>query len=716
MVFDKKFFNSKLGRRIFFMFIFCALVPVVTLTLLSFTHINHQLNQQTYRSLKHSIKIYSISLLEHLIILENDLNIVASNLIRGEMPKTNINRLYGNMSQRFVGIYRYIGETGFTPIIGSIQTLFTPSAEQQTLMLNGGPILVVKPHSDKLSQILLMQLVSKQNPDSGYIVGEVNPISFWGIGHENKLPPMTKLYVHDQSNTMLISSLPFPTELILGKLNYDETYPNREIEFDYKGETFIASYWPINLKSKYHTENWTVVLSQSKSKIFLGTSEFKIIFLKVAMISLFIIFLLSINYIRKNLGPLESLKEGTLRISNRDFCTPVKVNSNDEFKELAASFNSMSEHLNKQFKALATRSDIDKAILSSLEKERMIATVITNIRKLFSCDSVGFILIEMENNKTHYYSLDQTGSVTHKGSLDSNSKDIEKLNNHPNYLQYRVDGNVPFYIKPVADKNVHSFLILPLFIKKELSGIIHLGFRNGLKLDPEDIKQARRFADQSAIALANSNLVETLNQQNGGILKALARSVDAKSPWTSGHSERVTDLALKIGSELKLDPEQLELLHKGGLLHDVGKIGVPTAILDKPGKLTEAEFKIIKKHPSLGEKILEPIKSFSDIIPIVVQHHERFDGKGYPKGLTGDAISMGARILSVADTYDAIVSDRSFRKGLSHSEAIDIIKEVSGTQLDPKVVNAFLRIIKSNIGEIANAKAVKGPSHISPFV
>jgi putative nucleotidyltransferase with HDIG domain len=639
---------------------------------------------------------------------------MASDMIRGITPQPNIDQLYHNISERFVGICHFVDGKGYTSIFGPIQNPPKPTAQQHAHMLKGKPLLLVRPHSGKLSQIFLMQMVSKQDPESGYIVGEVNPVPFWGIGHENKLPPLTQLYVFDQSNNTLIGSIPVSAELILERMTRDATFPNRKFEFDSDGESFIASYWPLSLETKYNVKNWTVVLSQSQSDIFLSASEFRYIFPQVVMISLFIIFLLSIIYLRKILSPLEALKEGTRRVVKRDFSTPVDVVSNDEFKELAASFNTMSTQLDKQFKALTARSDIDRAILSSLDKEKMIETVITNVRKFFSCDATGFTLMGDEDGKTINYYLNQDGSAIHAESLDSEPQDIEKLRNHPDCLQYRVDGNIPFYLTPVANKAVHSFLILPLFVKKKLSGIIHLGYRNGFSLDPEDMKQARRFADQSAIALSNSNLVETLHQQNWRTLEALSRSVDAKSPWTAGHSERVTDLALKIGSVLKLDPEQLNILHRGGLLHDVGKIGVPSAILDKPGKLTDEEFEIIKTHPSQGVQILEPIKSFSDIFPIVVQHHERYDGKGYPQGLSGDAISLGARILAVADSYDAIVSDRSFRKGASRSEALDIIKEVSGTQFDPEVVKAFLKIAESNIIGITTQQGVNDPVSVIP--
>jgi HD-GYP domain-containing protein (c-di-GMP phosphodiesterase class II) len=153
-------------------------------------------------------------------------------------------------------------------------------------------------------------------------------------------------------------------------------------------------------------------------------------------------------------------------------------------------------------------------------------------------------------------------------------------------------------------------------------------------------------------------------------------------------------MALKIGAALGLSPDKLDDLHRAALLHDIGKVGVPAAILDKPGALDDDEYALIKKHPAIGARILEPIVSYKEIIPMVLQHHERYDGKGYPCGISGDEIDIGAKILSVADTFDAVTSDRPYRKGWALERAIDLITEEAGRQFDPDVVDVFLTIMK----------------------
>ncbi len=185
-----------------------------------------------------------------------------------------------------------------------------------------------------------------------------------------------------------------------------------------------------------------------------------------------------------------------------------------------------------------------------------------------------------------------------------------------------------------------------------------------------------------------------LDKLNWGTLTALARAIDAKSPWTAGHSERVTHLALKIGRILGLTRRQSDNLEQAGLLHDIGKIGIPARILDKPGKLTDKEYRIIFEHPEKGVKILQPIEEYAEVIPVAMQHHEWFNGKGYPDGLSGEKISFGARILAVADVFDALTSDRPYRDGMPIEIAAEMIREGSGTQFDPKVVEAFLKLLE----------------------
>ena len=194
-------------------------------------------------------------------------------------------------------------------------------------------------------------------------------------------------------------------------------------------------------------------------------------------------------------------------------------------------------------------------------------------------------------------------------------------------------------------------------------------------------------------------LVDELEDLSWSTITTLARTIDAKSHWTAGHSERVSQMAVLIARTMGLPDDELERLHRGGLLHDIGKIGIPVHILDKDGRLNDEEMQTMKDHVTIGARILEPLKALADVLPIVLYHHERIDGLGYPEGLSGSDIPLLARILCVADTFDALQSDRPYRPGRNAEESLEVIVACSGTQFDPEAVEAFVEVMSS--GDVA---------------
>lgn len=177
-----------------------------------------------------------------------------------------------------------------------------------------------------------------------------------------------------------------------------------------------------------------------------------------------------------------------------------------------------------------------------------------------------------------------------------------------------------------------------------------------------------------------------------GSIKALAQALEAKDEYTQGHSARVAEESVNIARYLSLSDTEIQRMWLAGYLHDIGKIGIKEAVLNKPGKLNEEEWNLIQQHPVVAGRILGPIPELSDIIDIIVHHHERYDGSGYPDGLEGNSIPLGARILAVADTYDALTSRRPYRDSLTIEEARRILEEAAGTYLDPVIARAFLNL------------------------
>lgn len=203
----------------------------------------------------------------------------------------------------------------------------------------------------------------------------------------------------------------------------------------------------------------------------------------------------------------------------------------------------------------------------------------------------------------------------------------------------------------------------------------------------------RLISQHESLAIRERDLQESyakLNSAYKNTVTTLSRTVDARDSYTAGHSERVSQISLAIGSALGLPPKRMETLELAALFHDIGKLGIPDSILNKTGKLTDEEFARIKEHPTIGENILRNVDFLQDTLPIIRHHHERFSGNGYPDGIRTDNIPLESRIIAVADTYDAMTSDRPYRKGLPHEEAVKELIKFKEIQFDPVVVNAFL--------------------------
>lgn len=210
--------------------------------------------------------------------------------------------------------------------------------------------------------------------------------------------------------------------------------------------------------------------------------------------------------------------------------------------------------------------------------------------------------------------------------------------------------------------------------------------------DPNELKViVAKAIETYGLALTKNSLLKQLRELLYTTIRAISDALDEKDTYTHGHSRRVTLYALIIGRSMNLDRATLEKLQLAGLLHDIGKIGTPERILNKPGGLTHEEFNVIKDHPGKGKEILNNIKQLKDISLWLRHHHEKYDGTGYPDGLKGEEIPLPSRILAVADTYDAMTSDRSYRKGLPHDTAVAEIRRCASTQFDPMVVEIFLK-------------------------
>ncbi len=249
--------------------------------------------------------------------------------------------------------------------------------------------------------------------------------------------------------------------------------------------------------------------------------------------------------------------------------------------------------------------------------------------------------------------------------------------------------------KALSAENVAGILTVPIMQHNRAVGVIAVYTSKPHEFSQSEIDLLSTFASQASIAIENAQLYAEMKNQYMSMISALAAAIEAKDSYTHGHSTNVMEYAVKISKALGLEDNEVENVKYAGLLHDIGKIGVKDVILSKQGKLTSEEISELRKHPVYGANIMEKVAILKDIAPLALYHHERFDGNGYPLGLKGEEIPLGARILAVADTYDAMIADRPYRKAFPFDFVKNEMFKAAGSQLDPKLVKIFFEILKN---------------------
>ncbi len=242
-----------------------------------------------------------------------------------------------------------------------------------------------------------------------------------------------------------------------------------------------------------------------------------------------------------------------------------------------------------------------------------------------------------------------------------------------------------------------SSMSVPLIGKNKVFGVLNVSKFSGLPFSTSDLQIVLILSSQVVTALENAALYENLRENYFRTIQALVAAVEAKDPYTRWHSTNVAKYAVAFARDMGMRPPQLEEVHIAAILHDMGKIGISEIIISKPASLSREEFDIMKDHPAHGIRILEPIGFSSTIIDAIYQHHERFDGKGYPRGLAGEDISLAARILNVADTIDAMISERPYRGRISIQDVLLELERESGGQFDPRVAESAKRLIEKGL-------------------
>lgn len=339
---------------------------------------------------------------------------------------------------------------------------------------------------------------------------------------------------------------------------------------------------------------------------------------------------------------------------------------------------------------------ISSTIASTLELEEVLDLITRSACQIIKAHACTLRFINEERDEldiasAYGLSLEyrKKGSIKIKDSIAEQAIKKKKPQAVPNVFKD------PRYKHLNYAKKAHlkSLLSVPLISKNKVLGVLNVYSTRLRHFSDRDEKILMLFANEAAIAIENTKLVKKLQDSYLNTLKALGAMVDAFDWHTERHSEKVRDYALAIARKMNLPHEDLKTIEYAAYIHDIGKVGVDLSIIRKPEKLTEEDWRQIIKHPLLGANIAERMEMLRTLSPLIMHHHERFDGKGYPDGLRSESIPLGARILAVADSFEAMTAERPYRQAFSKEIATREIKRCSGVQFDPKVVEAFLEVV-----------------------
>jgi diguanylate cyclase (GGDEF)-like protein len=562
--------RSKFGRRLLILFVGCALVPMAVLAVLSYRHVKQQLYRQSETRLQQANRALAQAIFERLLLLDATLKsippraiiqldaakrlprlaprskplqkpklgnrtqaaspdgrLAMGGILLDRMPKPSAARSRADLieaskaliagldllaRQRFVAV-AFVGDDGKAiEVFGRLTRRPRLSARDTSDLGLGLPLISIVRSKRERSRIYLLRRLVRRGEVRGTFVGELSPEYLWGSLDQSLPSPTTRVAVLDDSGHVLFSSSksPIPPKKVMPQTVWT---PRDTAKGQLATDYYLTASSPITLDAAFAAQPWTVVFSESKNEVLEPMVEFTNTFLIVVGFSSLAVLLLSVSQIRRSVLPLEELQKGTRRIAQRDFNSRVTVTSRDEFEQLASSFNTMATQLGRQFNALATAAEIDRAVLSATDATAIVDTVLGRIRDVFPCSMVSVTLGIADGAKSVISVIqDHENGSRHVERIGLRPSDVQALLTGPEVLEIRNGASVPAYLGPLAELGASSFVVLPLSYQRQLSGIIALGERFDLVPTEEDRVQMRRLADQAAVALANARMLEQVRE------------------------------------------------------------------------------------------------------------------------------------------------------------------------------------------------------------
>jgi putative nucleotidyltransferase with HDIG domain len=358
-------------------------------------------------------------------------------------------------------------------------------------------------------------------------------------------------------------------------------------------------------------------------------------------------------------------------------------------RDTSVALTSLSTNLATTYEGLSLLYRVSGSMKLSAEPRNFLQDICDQLLDVMDVDIAAAIMTDNRVDLDGEVCVHAGAELPNRNALAglSGSHVVSKLENTKAAM---IDNECEHIEASRFGRDVRNLIAVPLIVDEQMIGVLlGLNKREG-DFDSFDMRLANTIANQAAVFLANHHMYKELQELLMGVLHSLTESIDAKDPYTCGHSQRVAAISKRLATELGYSADHVRHVYLSGLLHDIGKIGVSESILCKDGKLTDQEFDFIREHPSIGAKILRRIRHLEPVVAGVLSHHERLDGRGYPNGLRGEDIPMEGRIVGLADSWDAMTSHRTYRRAKPIAEAVAEIRRCSGTQFDSSLVELFL--------------------------
>jgi response regulator RpfG family c-di-GMP phosphodiesterase len=367
-----------------------------------------------------------------------------------------------------------------------------------------------------------------------------------------------------------------------------------------------------------------------------------------------------------------------------------------EVSKEQASNVQINKELKRQLLATRTLFDVSQELNRLLDLDEMINGLALTLIGELKISSMAILTIQRERDD-HFYLQGAKGLEKDRMSdlaIKRNSELARWLMSNPK--PQKLKSEKAGWSHKLPDLRLAIFdYVAPVIVKQKLRGMVFTGPRLTKKeFTSYELDMFQSICNSAGIGLDNARLFAELQNTYLSTVKALVSIIEAKDTYTKGHTERVADYAIALGKKMSLTKDDIRDLAFGAVLHDIGKLVVYERILNKPGSLNEAEWEVLKEHPVIGANIIANMDFLSGTSSLVRHHHEQYDGTGYPDGLKADSIPLGARIIAVADSFDAMTTDRSYRKALSRKVALDTLRSKAGSQFDPTVVDRFIELIE----------------------